>query len=93
LTIVGNCDNQYVTMKNGENSSTRDFGRWLRREIEGREMSQGAFAEKAGLSREHLNRILHNANTPRGVTIVRIARALGVSREKVESHLPPAVAA
>ena len=42
-------------------------------------MSQGALAKKAGISREHLNRLEAGRYDPAVGVVQRLARALGVS--------------
>ena len=64
------------------------FGNWLRREIEDRLKTNKQFAEEAGLDESSLYRILREPSPCiRGVTIVRIAKSLGVSRDDVERQL------
>jgi transcriptional regulator with XRE-family HTH domain len=69
------------------------FGRWLRLQIEKQRQTQGEFAARAGIRRDHLNAILHDRHTPRGITRQAIAEALGVDRSEVEAHLTDGVAA
>jgi transcriptional regulator with XRE-family HTH domain len=73
--------------------SGNSFPQWLRREIEGRLLTFGEFADRAGVSRSTLDTWLAGKYQPRGVNVVRIARALGVEREQVDKHLPATVAA
>ena len=66
----------------------RHFGKWLRREIENRLLTQRQFASKAGINHISLNKVLSQASPPlTGLTIVRIARALELPRETVEDQL------
>jgi plasmid maintenance system antidote protein VapI len=69
------------------------FGQWLMREIENRLMTKRQFARKAGVSEASITRWVYEQREPRGVNVVRVARALGVPREEVEAHLPHAAAA
>lgn len=66
------------------------FGQWLQREIDNRLISQAEFARRAGLSRAMICKIMAaKYGKLRGVTIVRIARALDLDRAEVEEHLDP----
>lgn len=67
------------------------FGNWLRREIDERLMTQKEFARRAGISQPNLSSLCKSAAPwPKGITIVRIARVLGISRNEIESKLATA---
>jgi predicted transcriptional regulator len=68
--------------------STDHFGRWLRREIENREMNIAAFAAVVGISQQRLWGVIATpAPRMRGDNIVRVARGLKLTREEVENRL------
>ncbi|HTZ87472.1 MAG TPA: helix-turn-helix transcriptional regulator [Solirubrobacteraceae bacterium] len=55
------------------------FGRYLCAERQRRGLSQGALAERAGLSRTHVSYIERGIRRPRLETIVLLARGLGLT--------------
>ena len=57
----------------------RQIGMKLRKFRGAKCMSQGALAKKAGISREHLNRLEAGRYDPAVGVVQRLARALGVS--------------
>ena len=64
------------------------FGAWLTRQIEERLMTKKAFAEKLGVAESTLHRwIVFGPHNIRGLNIVRIARALQLQREQVETAM------
>lgn len=68
--------------------SEANFGLWLKREIENRMMSQAKFAELSGLSRAILHKWINHGQRPRGSSVVRVAKTLGVPRDLVEAQIP-----
>jgi predicted transcriptional regulator len=63
------------------------FGKWLKRQIENLPMTQTEFARHCGIPLPTLGTWIYQPNARlRGDNIVRVARALGISREELESH-------
>lgn len=72
-------------------SRCEHFGRWLKREIENVGETQAAFAQRASIGFGALKLWLA-ARSPkiRGRNVVKLARALGLSRDEVEQKLAEA---
>lgn len=70
------------------------FGQWLKREIENLSLTQAEFSRRSGIPRQTMLVWLAAATpTLRGDNIVRLAKALGKTREEVEEKLQAAAAA
>ena len=70
----------------------RTFATWLRREIQERLLTLGEFAETAQIGERTLYSFLSGERLPSGLTAVRLARALNITREQLEEHMPQKVA-
>lgn len=70
-------------------NSTMSFRDWLSNEIEERQLTRDEFATRVGVYTSTLMDWLsrNNPRVPQGRNIVRLARALGISRAEIESHL------
>jgi predicted transcriptional regulator len=66
---------------------TMTFARWLKLQIDERLMTVPAFAKHAGIPLQTLKGWLkeNNGHRPRGDHMVRLARALGIDRQQVET--------
>lgn len=62
------------------------FGNWLKRQIEERLMTQNQFAENADIPFATLRTWIQFSKAPvRGVNIVKLSRALGMTRDELEA--------
>jgi transcriptional regulator with XRE-family HTH domain len=73
-------------------ATTNALGRWLRRELERRELTQIVVAVNARVAPATLSEILNRGHVPKVETLFRLADFFGTSREDVlrlAGHLPP----
>lgn len=69
------------------------FGNWLKREIENLGLTQREFCERSGFPFGSLRNWMVACPSIQGRNVARLARALGVTREVVETRLAEAEAA
>lgn len=68
------------------------LARWLRRELQRRELTQAAASVYAGVGSATLSEILNKGHIPKVETLFRLADFFGTPREqvlRVAGHLPP----
>jgi DNA-binding transcriptional regulator YdaS (Cro superfamily) len=68
--------------------SIAPFRAWLGNLIDEALISRKEFASRIGVHETTIQDWMSGRSRPCGANIVRIARALNVSREEVEAHLP-----
>jgi transcriptional regulator with XRE-family HTH domain len=76
-------------------TKTTDLARWIRRELQKRELTQNQAAVYAGVAPATISEILNKEHIPKVETLFRLADYLDTSREQVlrlAGHLPPVAA-
>lgn len=77
-----------MTNRSRQHRSGRDFAEWLLREISNRLMTVSQFCQAAEMDDSTIRSWKRKPDLRlRGLTVVRIARALGVTREVIERQL------